>query len=73
MSIQIVMDHTGDSRFEFDPGDAAAIAKAEARFNELTGLGFTPAVRTAEGHSKIVREFDPAASETLFIPRLVGG
>jgi hypothetical protein len=73
MATQIVMDHTGDSRHEFDPADAKALAKAEQRFKELTGAGFTAAVRTATGDPAVTRRFDPAAGETLFFPRLVGG
>jgi hypothetical protein len=45
MATQIVMDHTGDTRHQFDPADAAAVAKAEARFKRLTGEGFTAATR----------------------------
>jgi hypothetical protein len=73
MAIQIVMDHTGDSRHPFNPNDAQALAKAEKRFQELTGVGFTAAVRTASGEVSRVRSFDPTAEETLFFPRLVGG
>jgi hypothetical protein len=73
MGTQIVMDHTGDTRHSFDPKDAAAIAEAEKRFKELTGAGFTAAVRTGPGEQKLVRAFDPAAEETLFHPQLVGG
>ena len=73
MPLQIVMDHTGDTRHEFSVEDKAAIALAEERFRELTGLGFTAAERTGPGETKIVREFNPAATETLFIPRLQGG
>jgi len=73
MAIQIVMDHTGDTRHQFDPSDAAGVAEAEARFKELTGAGFTAAERTGRGQSKVVAKFDPAAEETLFIPRLKGG
>ena len=39
MATQIVMDATGDTRHEFDPADAAAVAEAENRFRELTGAG----------------------------------
>jgi hypothetical protein len=73
MAVQIVMDRTGDSRHSFDPGDAQQLAQAEQRFRELTGAGFTAAVRTAGGESSQVRSFDPTAKETLFFPRLVGG
>jgi hypothetical protein len=44
---QIVMDHTGDTRREFDAADKASIAEAEKRFKELTGAG--------ETHSQAVR------------------
>jgi hypothetical protein len=73
MATQIVMDHNGDSRHNFDPEDAKALLKAEQRFRELTGFGYTAAVRSASGEPVITRSFDPAAKETLFYPRLVGG
>jgi hypothetical protein len=73
MATQIVMDQTGDTRHEFDPKNAEALARAEKRFMELTGAGFTAAVRTAPGEVSKVKSFDPTAQETLFYPRLVGG
>jgi hypothetical protein len=73
MATQIVMDHTGDTRHQFDPADAAAVAEAEARFKELTGAGFTAAKRLGGGKSEVLRIFDLTAEETLFIPRLQGG
>jgi hypothetical protein len=73
MATQIVMNHTGDSRHYFDARDGQALAKAEERFNKLTGAGFTAAVRTAAGEVSRIRSFDPTAEETLFFPRLVGG
>ena len=73
MATQIVMDHTGDARHHFDAKDAQALAKAEERFKQLTGDGFTAAVRTAAGEVSRIRSFDPTAEETLFFPRLVGG
>jgi len=73
MHTQIIMDHTGDTRHQFDPADAAAIAEAEKRFKQLTGAGFTAAKRLGEGKSEVLKAFDPRAEETLFIPRLTGG
>ena len=73
MVTQIVMDHSGDSRYTFNPSDADAVIIAEARFRELTSLGFTAAVRRPSGEPALVRKFDPNADETLFFPRLVGG
>ena len=73
MASLIVMDRTGDTRHIFDKHDRAEVAKAEQRFNELTGAGFTAAVRTGPGEQRIICSFDPTADETLFYPRLVGG
>ena len=73
MAIQIVMDNSGDTRFEFDHADSAAVAEAMERFNELVGRGYTAAERTGPGTSRKVTEFDPTASEVLFMTRLVGG
>jgi hypothetical protein len=73
MASQIVMDRTGDTRHIFDKQDRAEVAKAEQRFKELTGAGFTAALRTGPGEQRIIRSFDPTADETLFYPRLVGG
>jgi hypothetical protein len=73
MATQIVMDHAGDSRHQFDPKDGEAVAKAEERFRALTGAGFVAAERTSAGQSRRVKSFDPTAEEVLFFPRLVGG
>ncbi len=73
MATQIVMDHTGDRRHQFDPQDADELAEAEKRFNNLTALGFTAAARTTAGQTIKAGSFDPTAQETVFFPRLVGG
>ena len=73
MATQVVMDRNGDSRHTFKAEDAAALLKAEQRFNELMKDGYTAAVRSPSGQPTVIRNFDPAAEETLFFPRLVGG
>jgi|tagenome__1003787_1003787.scaffolds.fasta_scaffold20613757_2 hypothetical protein len=73
MATQIVMDHSGDSRHFFDTSDADALAEAERLFQEFTSKGYTAAVRTSPGEVTRIATFDPAAEETLFFPRLVGG
>jgi hypothetical protein len=73
MPTQIVMNHNGDTRYYFDARNAAALAKAEERFKQLTGEGFTAAVRTKPGEVTIISSFNPKAEETVFFPRLVGG
>ena len=72
MATQIVMDHTGDSRYHFN-ADTKALSEAEERFRTLTSVGFTAAVRDAGGNATVTRSFNPTAEETLFYPRLVGG
>jgi hypothetical protein len=73
MATQIVMDHTGDTRHQFDPTNAVAVAEAEKRFKKLTDAGFTAAKGGGDGKSEVLRSFDPTIEETLFIPRLKGG
>ena len=73
MATQIVMDQNGDTRHTFDASDTKALLRAEERFKKLTDLGFTAATRTTSGEPVVTRRFDPAAEETLFFPRLVGG
>ena len=73
MATLIIMDHTGDTRHQFDATDAEALLKADERFRELTKVGFTAAVRTPSGDIALARTFDPTAEETLFYPRIVGG
>jgi hypothetical protein len=73
MATQIVIDRTGDTRHSFDAKNVNALLEAEERFKELTGAGFTAAVRTASGDAAVMRTFDPTAEETVFFPRLAGG
>jgi hypothetical protein len=73
MATQIVMDATGDTRHKFNLADTAARADAERRFGQLTGAGFTAAVRKDPGGLQRIRSFDPGAEETIFLPPLKGG
>ena len=74
MSVQIVMDRSGDTRHEFDAADVKALARAEERFQELTGKGFRAVALGKDGErGELLRDFDPAVEQTLFIPQLQGG
>ena len=73
MPTQIVMNHNADTRYHFDARNAEALAEAEKRFKQLTGEGFTAAVRTKPGEVIKINSFNPKAEETVFFPRLVGG
>jgi len=71
MGVQIVMDRSGDTRHEFDTADASAVALAEERFRELTGKGFRAVALGKDGSpGTLLRNFDPEAEQTLFIPQL---
>jgi len=59
MATQIIMDHNGDTRHNFDVKDGKALLKAEHRFKALKGAGFTAATRTASGEPVVTRMFDP--------------
>ena len=73
MATLIVMDYNGDTRYDFNAGNAKALSRAEACFKELTASGFTATIRNTSGEPTVTRFFDPTAEETLFFPRLVGG
>jgi len=74
MSVQIVMDRSGDTRHEFDAADTAAVALAEERFRELTRKGFRAVGLGKDGGpGQLMRNFDPQVEQTLFIPQLEGG
>jgi hypothetical protein len=73
MPVQVVMDHSGDTRHWYDSNDERSLFDAQERFRQLSEHGYIAAVRGTEGSSRIIRSFEPAAEETLFFPRLVGG
>jgi hypothetical protein len=74
MRFQIVMDHNGDTRYEFDLANAEAVAMAEERFRDLTRNGFRAAALSENGGpGRLIGKFDPQVERTLFIPQLKGG
>jgi hypothetical protein len=66
MATQIVMDHNGDTRHNFDAKDANALLKAERRFKALTGAGFTAATRSADGEPVVTRTLIPQKRPCFF-------
>jgi hypothetical protein len=53
MATQIIMNNSGHSRYNFDASDSKALLMADKRFKELTGAGFTAAVRTGIGEPAV--------------------
>jgi hypothetical protein len=74
MSVQIVLDQFGDTRYEFDASDVASVVRAEERFRDLTRKGFRAVAPGKHGEpGKLMPTFDPTVERTLFIPQLQGG
>jgi hypothetical protein len=73
MATQVVMDRTGDGRFQHDPNDADGLAEAEKRFRMSIAARFTATVQTSAGRSIRTRSFYQTAEETLFFPCVIGG
>jgi hypothetical protein len=73
--VQIVMDRTGDTRHAFSPTDEASVKEAMERFEDLTKKQGHTAAKRHKGASggEVIRQFDPTAEETLFVPQLKGG
>jgi hypothetical protein len=71
MATQIVMDHTGDTRHQFDPADAAVSPRLRQASRSLRARASLP--RNGQAQDKARSHRDPVAEETLFIPRLRGG
>lgn len=67
-----VLDARGDTQLNFDPENPAEVAGVETRFRELMERGFTAFdVSTVPG--RVMRTFDPRASEIIVTPRFAGG
>jgi hypothetical protein len=74
MPVQIVIDHAGDTRYNFQIDDLRAIVEAEARFKQLTGKGFRAIETGKRGQpGRLLTEFDPGTEITVFVPPLQGG
>lgn len=69
-----VMDDTGDSRIQWDPSNAAEVAKAEQRFKDLKAKGFMAyRVNKAGDKGVVLDKFDPTAERIILHSQMVGG
>lgn len=67
-----ILDAHGDRQLSFDPQNPKEVADVETRFRELMERGFTAFdVSTMPG--RVMRTFDPQASEVIVTPRFAGG
>lgn len=69
------LDHTGDTRVEFDTEDKVATDEARKLFERLTKSGQPAfAVNRANGQEdKKLKSFDELENDTIVIPRIAGG
>lgn len=67
-----ILDAHGDAQLHFNPDDPAQVKDVETRFRELMERGFTAFdVSTMPG--RVMKTFDPQASEVIVTPRFAGG
>lgn len=67
-----ILDARGDTKVPFDPQNPAEVEDVEKRFRDLMERGFTAFdVSTMPG--RIMKTFDPHASEIIVTPRYAGG
>jgi hypothetical protein len=67
-------DHGGSNLQRLYPGLIIPVQRrTRASAIDATMGGPTAAKRLDDGKSELVKNFDPTAEETLFIPRLEGG
>lgn len=70
---QIMDPHLGHDEKVWDKSDVVGVKEAEARFQELTGRGFSAIAKGKDGaKDRRLKEHDPEA-DVLFIPQLQGG
>jgi hypothetical protein len=67
-----ILDRNGDTQLTYDPEEEAATRDLEARFAELMERGFV-AFDVSTEPGRIIRQFDPKATEVIVTPRFAGG
>lgn len=69
-----VLDHTGDSRLEWNPRNADEVAAAHAHFDTMKAKGYLAYKVAANNEAgELLRKFDPDAREIIMSPQMVGG
>lgn len=68
------LDHTGDTRIQWDPENPRQVEEARAKFREMQKKGYAAfAVDKKNGKGQSLAEFDPMEERVIFIPPMVGG
>lgn len=68
------LDDTGDTRIQWDPGDADQVAAAKKKFADLKARGYRAfAVKKSGSPGELLDEFDPMEERIIMSPHHVGG
>lgn len=67
------MDHTGDTRVQWDSTDDTEVEIARAAFIKARQGGKLAYKIEDDGENVQLHQFDPEAREILFVPQHVGG
>ncbi|MBV8636473.1 MAG: hypothetical protein JO322_00170 [Candidatus Eremiobacteraeota bacterium] len=67
-----ILDHHGDTQLEFDPEETKTVRDVDMRFRDLMQRGFV-AFDVSTQPGKVIRTFDPNATEIIVTPRFAGG
>jgi hypothetical protein len=68
-----VLDHTGDTRIEWDPEKPDEVAAARKMFDELKEKRYLAYRAGENAEPTMIRKFDPSAAKIVMTPQLVGG
>jgi len=72
MHVVRILDAHGDTQLSFDPQNRGEVDNVDTRFRELMERGFVAFdVSTMPG--RMIKTFDPHATETIVTPRFAGG
>lgn len=67
-----ILDQHGDTHLEFDPEEKTTLHDVEERFEDLMRRGFV-AFDVSTDPGKVIKTFDPNATEIIVSPRFAGG
>lgn len=76
MGLMRILDHTGDTVVRWSLDDPATMAEAESIFRRLQGerkMAFARPAGAPADQASLIRRFDPAADEIIWVRPIQGG
>lgn len=67
-----ILDRTGDTTLSYDPTDRDTVRSVEERFSRLMAANFV-AFDVSQHPGRILKTFDPNATEIIVTPQFAGG